>query len=379
MDPEVIKKVLQRARKEGHLEAISLINKWNKKFIQQNQEIDITVKKDESQSYAAHQESEEVETQGDQALHRKAFIAGIAATAGPVGWATLAGWSAGKKVKDLADKYYLENGSWPSKSEWVSKYKSLKDWLDAKQYILNRQLIEVSQKYNLTVIDHDPESTSHLAKNTFFRCDKGHTFTANPSNLKGCPVCNAVAGKERTQINIRLSPNNSRKLHEVLEYFREFKGEVGFIDDDEWENWKEISQNATSFARYILEKELTDFHAEVINHRRRIELAQWIVEMRVKIPEAYDYWKALYPDPLKEKKKNSEAYQAYVKSLDRHVKGTLYIRASQLWGDQETQYIFDLLWPSSIDQSFSSNTCEESEDTDVSDELRLRIKKLKGA
>ncbi len=129
----------------------------------------------------------------------------------------------------------------------------------------------------------------------------------------GCPACKEkVLYSNRKQINLRLDPEYTKKLSEIVEYWS-FRGEFEFLDFDA--NPTDLKSDV-SLSKFIMESAITALHAELQNQERIDVLADWI---------------------HKERKDDDTEFNK-VKIVCREY-------ANKAWGEEESDLFFDALWP----------------------------------
>ena len=139
---------------------------------------------------------------------------------------------------------------------------------------------------------------------------------------RGCPACKEkVLYSNRKQINLRLDPEYTKKLSEIVEYWS-FRGEFEFMDFNA--NQADLKSDV-SFSKFIMESAIKALHADLRNQERIDALATWIHE---------------------EKEDDAECPE---------VMTLCYEYATQEWGEEEAALFFGTLWPLALSREEEEN------------------------
>ncbi len=154
-----------------------------------------------------------------------------------------------------------------------------------------------------------------------------------------CPVCQKTSTPhgQRVQMNIRLLPEFSEMLAELVEHWKA----QGDFEYHGLKAKEEDIKSPITFSRFLLQSSIRSLHANLLNNRRILELSQALRSFS-------------FPDLPDDDDDDLEELKAQCRSW-----------AIESWGIYEVQTMFESFWPHALQdarlQIKGPNTAEEEE------------------
>ena len=244
-----------------------------------------------------------------------------------------------KEIKELSEIHTITI----DKSENIKK--QLNDLTNIKRSLSGKFIQDLNNIFDssgLSVSDHHKAGLDLLG-HIRLDCQKcGQSFTTILERFldsPDCPVCQKTSTPhgQRVQMNIRLLPEYSEMLSELVEHW---KAQGGF----EYHGLKAKEEDIKSpitFSRFLLQSSIRSLHANLLNHRRILELSQALRSFS-------------FPDLPDDDDSDLDELKIQCRSW-----------AIESWGIFEVQTMFESFWPHALQdarlQIKGPNTAEEEE------------------
>ena len=205
-----------------------------------------------------------------------------------------------------------------------------------------RELNEAFDSSGLSICDVN-KSDLDLLGHIRLDCKKcGQSFTTILDRFldsPNCPVCQKTSTPhgQRVQMNIRLLPEYSEMLSELVEHWKA----QGDFEYHGLKAKEEDIKSPITFSRFLLQSSIRSLHANLLNNRRILELSQALRSFS-------------FPDLPDDDDDDLEELKAQCRSW-----------AIESWGIYEVQTMFESFWPHALQdarlQIKGPNTAEEEE------------------
>lgn len=187
---------------------------------------------------------------------------------------------------------------------------------------------------------------------------------------EGLENAEAVQSNPRIQINVRLSEDDSKRLNKLYNYWGKV-GKVNFLDSAG--TGELVFGSPTSFARFILEAGVSSLYADYLNEQSIDELANFVRHLRLDDFGAKTFLDDHMPDYEDHLRRFSPEMEKYMELIDSKCKVIALEWAKSSWGEEETSFLFEAMWPKALRRSLNQPV-----QTKISRDLALRARRLKG-